>query len=502
MSFIPSPQQARIFEWVREGTGSANVIAVAGAGKTTTLLEAVSLMKGYVFIGAYNKKIADELQHRLSSKPGVDMSRVRASTMHGAGFSAWRRVAPNVRVDGKKLLELADLTFKNISPSLKGAVVKLCSLGKQAGIGIADNGNIQDTGFWSDLAEHFDIASDLEENDSTEQLLTLARDLLLLSISKDKEVIDFDDMIYSPLYHNARFFLQDWVLLDEAQDTNFTRRLLAKRMLKPGGRLIAVGDPRQAIYGFTGADADSMDLIKRDFRCVELPLTVTYRCPKNVVNFAKQWVSHIEAHPSAPEGIVRSISFADFKKETLGDLDVILCRNTKPIVSLAYNLIKSGKACHVEGREIGKGLVTLVRKWKVKSLDDLTTRLATYRAREIRKAMEKKQETRVAAIEDKVDSLLAIIEGLQEEGKNTVQHLVDFINRLFDDTDVASGQKFLTLSTVHKSKGREWNKVYLLGRNSYMPSKYAHKDWQRLQEDNLIYVAATRAKQELVEVAV
>lgn len=94
--------------------------------------------------------------------------------------------------------------------------------------------------------------------------------------------IDFDDMVYLPLVFKLRLFPQDWVLIDEAQDTNPTRRALAARMLKPGGRVIAVGDPRQAIYGFTGADNDALEQIAAQFSCKRMPLTVSYRCPQAV----------------------------------------------------------------------------------------------------------------------------------------------------------------------------------------------------------------------------
>jgi superfamily I DNA/RNA helicase len=54
----------------------------------------------------------------------------------------------------------------------------------------------------------------------------------------------------------------------------------------------------------------------------------------------------------------------------------------------------------------------------------------------------------------------------------------------------------LTLCTVHKAKGLEWNRVYILD-EFLMPSKYARQAWQQQQETNLQYVAVTRAKQEL-----
>lgn len=58
------------------------------------------------------------------------------------------------------------------------------------------------------------------------------------------------------------------------------------------------------------------------------------------------------------------------------------------------------------------------------------------------------------------------------------------------------------ISTVHKSKGREWDRVYILGMNKYMPSKYAKKDWELAQEKHLMYVSVTRSKSELVFIEV
>ena len=56
----------------------------------------------------------------------------------------------------------------------------------------------------------------------------------------------------------------------------------------------------------------------------------------------------------------------------------------------------------------------------------------------------------------------------------------------------------LTLSTVHKAKGLEFETVFILDFDKYMPSKWAAQDWQKVQERNLIYVAVTRAKNKLV----
>jgi DNA helicase-2/ATP-dependent DNA helicase PcrA len=317
-----------------------------------------------------------------------------------------------------------------------------------------------------------------------------------------RTVIDFDDMIYAPLAFNARFFQVDWVMIDECQDINPARRELARRMLKPGGRLVAVGDSRQAIYGFTGAGADALERIVIEFGCKRLPLTVTYRCPKAVVAYVQQWVKHIEAHESAPEGCVRAPMLDKvgeglpkprpwFESEGLRAGDAVLCRYTLPLIKQAYNMLRAGRACKVEGREIGKGLENLATRWKVKSLDVLENRLAKFLAKEVAKAKAADNERAAEEIRDRVASLQVFIERTRTNGHNTIEELVLEIQALFAD-DVKGVP---VLCTGHKSKGREWHRVY------WMQTTLRQKnlqDWQLVQEANLKYVMATRAKSELI----
>jgi DNA helicase-2/ATP-dependent DNA helicase PcrA len=58
----------------------------------------------------------------------------------------------------------------------------------------------------------------------------------------------------------------------------------------------------------------------------------------------------------------------------------------------------------------------------------------------------------------------------------------------------------LTLSTIHRAKGKEWNRVYVLGESTLQPSKYARTEEQKQQERNLMYVCATRTKNERVDI--
>jgi superfamily I DNA/RNA helicase len=170
-------------------------------------------------------------------------------------------------------------------------------------------------------------------------------------------------------------------------------------------------------------------------------------------------------------------------------------------MDLAFSLIRKGIACRIEGKDIGAGLVALAQKWKVQDLNKLSERLVSFRNREVSKLLEKGQETKAEQVEDKVDTLLVLLARCKEQNKHNVFDLVSLIKSMFSDSDDKfTNKNLVTLSSVHKSKGLEWNRVFLLGREQFMPSKYAKKQWQKDQERNLIYVAVTRAMTELVEV--
>lgn len=488
-----SPQQLAVFDAVTEANRNLIVEAVAGSGKTTSLVGACERMKGPVAFCAYNKRIADEIKFRVSHLPLVT-----AGTFHSFGFAAVRGAASPSVVGSK----LGDIQAELRQPqNLQSAARFLCSLAKQTGLGAQGFASATDQAAWEALISHFDVGADLEL-DSGGLLIECAAALLHRSNASWTETIDFDDMLYLPLLLQLPLRKYSWVLVDEAQDTNPVRRAFAHRMLAPEGRLVAVGDRHQAIYGFTGADNDALDIIASEFSCTNFPLTVTYRCPQAVVRHAHQWVSHIEAADTAPEGIVRTIPLSAFRKlgaDALGEGDAVLCRYTRPCVDEALRLIRRGIGARVEGRDIGQGLITLTKRWKtVCSLDDLADHLDDYRKREVDKALAKHNELQASSIQDKVDTLLCIIESMPA-GSN-VWDLQGAITKLFGDTEPGTTPKVVVFSTVHKAKGREWDRVYILGRETFMPSKWAAQDWQREQERNLIYVAVTRTKHELIEV--
>jgi superfamily I DNA/RNA helicase len=486
-----SSYQNGFFDWVVNGTGNAVVIAVAGSGKTTSGVEAVKRLpvgRSHVYL-AFNKSIADEL-----SKRGVN-----GSTFHKLCYKAVlnARGVSEVTTDkehGGKLRQIIDGFFEtNDLPMYASFVNQLVKLAKNAGI----DALVEDTEqAWSDLADHHDLQLD-HVNARWERAIDLARQTLQRSNSS--HMVDFDDLLYFAVRDGLVLPKYDFIFVDEAQDTNAIQRAIIRKLFNKSdssnpfassipSRLVAIGDPAQAIYGFRGADSNSIELIKQEFDAIELPLTVSYRCPRKVVEYVQQWCPHIEAAPNAIEGDVRELGLkwkpSDFKPD-----DMVVSRFTRPAVSLAYTLLKDRVAAYVVGREIGEGLRGLIRKMNAKGIDALVDRLEDWTAREVEKAIAKKDEGKAQAIQDKTDCILFLIDSM-EETRRTIPALNELIDELFRTRENA-----VKISTIHRGKGLEARNVWWL--NGGAPAGWAKREWQQKQEVNLCYVAGTRAMEVL-----
>ena len=456
-----STYQTDIFAAFDEGK-SLRVDAVAGSGKTTVLVElAKRCEKGKLNIFlAFNNSIADELGQKLPYW-------VQSSTFHSYCWSAVKQAFPGIKLAKKKTddiySELADSDqafYKNIQ-----SVKKLVGLMK----GSSMSGQ--------ELIDYHDI-----ECEDADVLAMIARKVLEVSNS-DVSCADFDDMLYFATRPEVNFVQADAIFVDEAQDLNEIQRELLFKMLKRDGRLIIVGDPHQSIYGFRGADVDSMDELATRFELETLPLSVSYRCSTSVVDAARRFVPHILARDGAPSGCVRTtpLDFSAFP-----DGCGVLCRNTAPVIQLALKLLKHGRPTKVLGRDIGAGLKRTVKAFKATDMNELRQRLRSWRDREVAKCEKKHQRGKAATIEDKFSALTYIIEDCVSV--SSVETKIDF---LFRETSAS-----ITCSTVHKAKGLEYDTVFILNRN-LMPSKYAEQEWQIRQEKNIEYVAITRAKENL-----
>lgn len=479
-----SPQQEAIFEWFRAPKAQNLVVrARAGTGKTTTICEALTHIEWTIGAGeralvcAFNKRIAEELNRRLA-----DVQKVEAKTLHSLGFMFLRNAWGNaLKPDNQIEKERVNDAIVGRKPAQWEVITNTVRL-----VGFAKNG---DPEISADALEELAIIRNLDVDVTGEYgadwMASVAWRAMHASLTPDPAGrISFDDMVYIPAALKLGMPLYDWVIVDEAQDMSAGQLIVASAALKPGGHMIVVGDDRQAIYGFRGADSDCLDRLKRELNADELGLTTTYRCPKSVVKEAQALVPDFYAAESAPDGQVIEGTWDDvLEKARPGD--AILSRTNAPLVPLCLSFIKKQIPAKIEGREIGKLLADRAKKLKPMDMDDLSLKLARWANQATGRAIAsgKNVDAKLQQIEDVRDTLEAVADGCET--------LTEFYTRceaLF--ADVASdASRCVLLSTVHKAKGLEWERVFVLSST--------FRDGNR-EELNIKYVAVTRSKSALM----
>ena len=319
---------------------------------------------------------------------------------------------------------------------------------------------------------------------------------------------DFDDQKYFPAVlrgdDGSRLPAPkyDIVLVDEAQDSNAVDLALIKLILKPNGIVIGVGDPHQSIYGFRGADVDAMDNFKREFGAKEFPLSISYRCAKNIVKRASNIYPDIEAAPDAIEG--EDVSFDTYKPDMFQGGDMIICRNNAPTIQMAFKLIANRIPVFVKGRDIGRGLITLIDKLKSGTVADLANDLNLWQAQQLQIIHDENpdDEAAIQRVGDVHATIRIFIDGNSdgriETLKKEIEEMFSVRTRESDDDNLMKGK--VVLSTVHKAKGLEADRVFFLDKHLMFPRWITPGTWQEVQERNLLFVCVTRAKKMIADI--
>lgn len=545
-----------------QGSGHGLIISAAGSGKTYQLVKIYKQVTGQSGVRArvvvFNTDAADELQSR-------NVPRRDARTFHSFGHQSWIRAkeasGKQVKVDAKKIRGIVIALYpierceapktgrskRSIHVSYFGtAVEKLVSLARQQGVGIA--GMMQDTEEeWIKLYQRYDVRNVAmrafkrlskgrqefaKEKWQTavvtrEFIVGLSREVLGESVKIAMEcaqgvsVIDFDDQLYMPLLNDCDMGTQDWVLVDEAQDSNPIRRLAAVRMLKKDtGRLLAVGDPCQAINAWCGAADDALAMYQRELNIPQeniLYLPECRRCPALHVELANSLIDEMNKHmegaqlphmqpmDGAPPGIV--IHEADFVSHSplQNGNHAILCRKNAPLLRLQYVLARHGIGCRMRGRKaLVKALTELVestvKALSIVTLRDLCTALPALCEAEDDDIDSNREQSLKS---DLAQCILAIINKMHlsdDTLDGPLEPLFQELQAMYDQGDGMKDSGLLTLSTVHKAKGLEYKRVYILEPATLKLPHIMHwgKQWQRQEERNIEYVACTRAYEELV----
>lgn len=477
----PSTYQIAIYKEYDETNRNIIIQAGAGSGKSSTILELLKRTPKFkkTILTAFNKSIKDELESRVPIN-------VKVSTIHALGFSILREhKSRNYKVTEWKTINIAKgiLDLKKMNEKEKWAylhlirkVIDLIRLNlaytrseietvcNEYNLSVMDK----------EIDDVLDVMKALDEyNDSYHQQFQ----------------IDFVDMLWLPCTQISleKFPKFDVVFTDELQDLNPLQKFIIEGIIHSKGRFVGVGDDRQAIYSFMGANVQSFESFKKKPNTITLPLSVTYRCARKITEFANTVFEGLESFEGLKDGIVRSGSLNEAQEK-----DFVLCRNNLPLVESWIDFVRQGKKCSILGKDYGEALLVVLNKLSkyndyLKGVESLLSQ----KEEELKKigVENPKSSASYQSLVEKID----IIKLLKKEFGSFESTRLK-VESIFNDKD----QDGIRLMTIHKSKGLEAKRVFILGYNELLPSKYASTPLEMYQEQCLKYVAITRAKEELV----
>ena len=462
----------------------------------TTLVEGLNLIqtKDRALFVAFNKAIQEDLSVKLEGKPNVAVR-----TYHSLGFSILKEnfgkygffsinehkytvfINRNINnlTESAKLLSKQDLrTYKNNLKQL---------------VDFARFNLAQSADEITRLCEKYDIVPISDECEVVPIILEWGANKV--------DEIDFTDMVWLCVERGLETydFKYDFIFIDEAQDSSIMQQELIKKCFKRGARFIAIGDEFQCINAFAGADQDAFKKFRQAPNTVILNLPISYRCPKKVIELALEILGGeiIEPADNAIDGEIRyDVSPYDPK-----DDDMVLCRNRAQLVKLYMQYTERNKKSYLKGRNIGDAFKKVIEETGQEFLSRdmmcdgvfprLYKNLFEMIAREMElTGLEYEDVVNTQKVMDAIDTINALL--VLAQGLTWKNDLISKIDMIFTD-DACEG---VCLTTIHKAKGLEANNVYILC-NSLMPSRYATKKWEIEAEQNLIYVAVTRAKKTL-----
>jgi superfamily I DNA/RNA helicase len=500
----PSFEQSQIVTFtISHPTENVGIIAYAGSGKTTTLVDIAKAKPLHQSIIA----VAFARPNALDFKRCMPIN-VESGTLHSFGLAAVKEVFGACTVQGtNKTYKIGDKFGIRVNKKFP-QLPRIISFIKSQGLVPWDtleeeiicslsevHSFLEDTDqAWLEVFDRLNVCSDMEDD----EMIELCRKFLAESIKQSlghngaKPVHDYDDMIYIPAcFTDGKALPKPRVLLiDEAQDLNPTQHACVGFMgEKETTQVILVGDPNQAIYAFRGADAESFYSLIDHFDCKLFSLSYTFRSDQSITTHAQGYVPDMETFSSKLGEVNKPNSWSPDDIQ-LGS--AILCRNTMPLVGVFYKLIRAGLPAKIKGSEIGKGLISILKsKITGDTVRDVRISIDNWYIAEEAKAKRNNCEHRLGPILEQAAILGEVAKRAGDEvsGAFGVKDIMlSQLSQMFTD-DVPK----VCLATIHKAKGLEWDTVWFLD-SWLIPSRYATQDWELQQEKNLSYVAITRAK--------
>lgn len=546
MAHPPTNAQLKIYDFIEHGTGNGIIDAVAGAGKTTTLMGCVSHIPNIndVIYCAFNTSIRKELQKKFKDAN----QNVKVSTIHALGFQMLR-ATKNFRLDDYKYNHIIKEPqfFDTLIPDIDKilgyhshpTVAKLRQLEERRDIldwnekndlneGQQYVGKIirrlldinqkyrctleeDDVKCYDALIRHFGIIPYYEQgmstyNDEVDAYFRLHQKLIKEgnSMAISHGIIDFTDQIYLPFIMNLTAQKKyGFVFVDECQDLSKAQVKVVGKYLREDGRLLAVGDPYQAIYGFAGADCNSFQRVTKAFNCTVLGLTDCFRCPQDVIRLAQSLRSDIKGFKDYPGKIYKIPN-----REVLINIkegDLVICRTRLPLRALALKLINKDFKVKIHPDELQEFMGDYKKNFSPQELrkvlnDDIIEQFFEHAKERNKKRITRENQNADAIIQkilikEEVDTMVTTLDFLKKKyfdwHLNTLENILKRLKLMLSNPS----DDAIRISTIHRAKGLENNRVFILEYDKLPPPR--DLEWENIQERNLHYVAVTRPKEEL-----
>ncbi len=546
--FRPSAYQGQLHEAWTQGCSHLVVNAVAGSGKTTTIVWLLSTTRdGFAYelgrdpriaFTCFNVTIKDELKARVPPESALVVTlnglghRVVARFLRGNGVEvevdkdkAWRHTRLLLPGNIRQLRELLRKEDRPV-PANKGDLAgwrgaHLLLAGEAAPEDLAARQVMRKCEIL--LERNFKIQGpvkklvDLSRATISHDYARLVQRYSIDGLGDDVEVafasvplvlgtmehealetgvIDYDEQLWLPHIWEIGPQPMDLVAVDEAQDVNEVQLELLLKTAK-GGRLVFVGDSAQAIYGFRGAGVGMIsrirDALAETERSVsEIPLSICYRCPLSVLELVRRigHVTEIEPRPGALLGVIREADRDGAWWEGCDPAALVLCRTNAPLAEAYFKLIAAGVKATIRGRSEGGIFLQLVEMIDrlappSGSLVTLIENAFSHEEQEIPKLVAAGNEQGLVRLADLVELIVILSDGV-----GSLRELRNRIETAFvHDNEKSPG---VTLSTVHKAKGLEAQEVFIL--EPHLIPWPGSVGWEKVQEKNLEYVAYTRTQ--------
>jgi superfamily I DNA/RNA helicase len=469
-------------------TTNQNILidAKAGSGKTTLLLDIVELCDKRTLFLAFNKTIQEEIQQKLEERK---LGQGKALTLHSLGLQCLRASQKPFEIKQNKNFDLVKILQKREERIFKSMRWEKKVKTTMTLIDMFDVCRMfLETDFDSVANISEDMGNFVHDHPRLPYLWEKFLEVAAESYAQQKILIDFLDMLYLPVKWKLDVPIDPYYLLmDEVQDFSFLQHKFIDLLLEKTNieRWAAVGDTKQSIYLFCGAFSKSFEMFRQKENVVQLDLTTCYRCPKKVIDSANE-VFDIIDYGKEEEGIVEHIqNYLQIKPNSM-----VICRNSRPLIEVYFKLLAANKPAYIKGDDILSNLIKFLKPHSYKTIKetyrDLNKELQTLER-------DKTEQGRIKYYRFEEDCLIFKIlkENFFCTEADTINTVLNKLKGIF-----LQKEEGVMLCTIHKAKGLENDVVYILNEN-LIPQKFAKTKEQLSQEENLRYVARTRAKKEL-----